>query len=46
MFIGHNKDLIEHLNNINVCHTYYVKTNGMTIYDMENIKNEFTFEPI
>ena len=43
LYIGHNKELIEHLAQINACHTYYVKTPGMTIYDMQFIAKKFKF---
>ena len=46
LYVGHNKELIEHLAQINACHTYYVKTPGMTIYDMQFIAKKFKFGDI
>ena len=41
LYIGHDKDTIEHLNNISICHTYWVKTTGMIDNDLNAIKENF-----
>ena len=46
LYIGHRKDIIDHLISINACHTYYVKTNGMTSDDFECIEKMYKFEPV
>ena len=40
-WVGHNKLLIDHLNQINACNTHYVKTNGMTLRDCKYIEESF-----
>ena len=37
LYIGNNKEIMQHLKNMNVCQTYYVKTQGFTHRDVENI---------
>ena len=41
MYIGHDKGTIDHLNEINICHTYWVKTEGMTEKDMKAIHEKY-----
>ena len=43
LYISHNKSLIEHLDNINACHTYLVKTKGITNNDIQKISKMFDF---
>ena len=41
LYIGNNKAVIEHLNNINLCHTYWVKTSGMIHHDFKTIEDNY-----
>lgn len=44
LYIGHDKEVIDHLININACHTYHVQTKGVTNDDFEKIHKMYQFE--
>ena len=44
LYIGHNKEMIDHLIRINACHTYFVATKGMTYDDFQNIEIMYKFK--
>lgn len=43
LYIGNSKEVIDHLTQINACHTHYVKTKGMTFQDVEYIRKKYRF---
>ena len=43
LYIGHRKEIIEHLASINACHTHYIKTKGITQHDIDTIKSNYSF---
>ena len=41
LYVGHDKEVIQHLTNNNFCQTFYVKTEGLTFHDLARIENIF-----
>ena len=41
LYISGNKNEIDIVNKINVCHTYYVKTQGLTPNDLQSILKKY-----
>ena len=41
LYVGNDKYVIEHLNRISVCHTYWVKTTGMLRDDMAALEQHY-----
>lgn len=41
LYIGHDKAVIDHINRIDICHTYYVKTDGLTHRDLDQLQQRF-----
>ena len=41
LYIGHDKEMIEHLKSIQICERYHCKTKGLTQNDMEYIQKRY-----
>ena len=41
LYIGHDKETVDHLNKIGVCHTYWVKTKGLIHHDLDRISSHY-----
>ena len=45
LYVGCNKDVIDHMSQIQACNTYFVKTKGMLFQDMKKIERKFVIAP-